>query len=103
MIENEEIKDLIKSILINDPNKRPTTGEILENKWLTKDGTEQVDLDLSIASLSVGSLLESVDSVSQESDSSESISKVTSSDISDLAAELDEMAAQDKKQLKPSK
>ena len=75
----------------------------MENKWLTKDGSEQVDLDLSIASLSVGSLLESVDSVSQESDSSESISKVTSSDISDLAAELDEMAAQDKKQLKPSK
>ena len=95
MIQNDQIKDLIREILVSDPTQRITTAEILENDWLTKDGEEPVDLDLSQEdAISYGSALESVDSVSQESDSS---SGKKSSDISDLAAQLDEMVATEKK------
>ena len=81
--------------MVSDPTQRITTAEILENDWLTKDGEEPVDLDLSQEdAISYGSALESVDSVSQESDSS---SGKKSSDISDLAAQLDEMVATEKK------
>ena len=98
MIENDQIRNLIQEILTTKPTKRPKTGDILNNTWLNKNGEEKVDLDLSADEISYGSLLESVDSVSQESDST---GKVESSNISDLAAELDKMAAEEKNNSKP--
>ena len=97
MIENDQIRNLIQEILTTKPTKRPTTGDILNNTWLNKNGEEKVDLDLSADEISYGSSLESVDSVSQESD----LIIKKDSDISDLAAELDKMAIEEKNQSKP--
>ena len=38
LIENSEIKALLKAILEKDPVKRIQTIDIIENNWLTKNG-----------------------------------------------------------------
>ena len=37
----------MKLILEKDPNKRLQTIDIIENTWLTRNGRDMIDLDLS--------------------------------------------------------
>ena len=47
LIKNSEIRTLLKLILEKDPNKRLQTIDIIENTWLTRNGKDMIDLDLS--------------------------------------------------------
>ena len=46
-IENIEIRQLLSMMLDRDPTKRPRTSDIIENPWLTRNGGDPIDLDLS--------------------------------------------------------
>ena len=65
-IKNPKIRELIKSLFEKDPSKRPRTIDIIENSWLTKDGTDPIDLDLSSVS---GSPTPSVTSLTERTES----------------------------------
>ena len=51
-IENTEIRQLLSMILEKDPAKRLATIDIIENDWLTRNGDDPIDLDLSSISCS---------------------------------------------------
>ena len=44
MIKNTNVKDCIKFILQKDPNKRPSLEQLSKHAWVTKNGTQQVDI-----------------------------------------------------------
>ena len=56
---------MISQILVADPDERPKTSDIILNSWLTKEGTEPIDLDLSSVSVSLESDDTSESSVSE--------------------------------------
>ena len=47
MIKNPDIRALIGRLLEKEPSKRPLTVDIINNKWLTRNGKDPIDLDLS--------------------------------------------------------
>ena len=47
MIKNPDIRALIRRLLTKEPSKRPLTIDIINDKWLTRNGEDPIDLDLS--------------------------------------------------------
>ena len=47
MIKNTDIRALIGRLLEKEPSKRPLTVDVINDNWLTRNGEDPIDLDLS--------------------------------------------------------